>query len=389
MHRFRAWFSTGILCAIGISIYSFHIVVSEWDSSPHLSKSAPLHAYTNVIWAFAALCTVITAITYISARFVQQLEHDQCFGDKSLAYQFWLAILFARACHVWTEAISNQTIVTACKRPLTIWASDNINWTCVDSCDGVIIEQTHHLPFFTGDSLFKNASSGCAPWFEENTEALRWTMAWECAIFAGFMVHLILILATRTQSYLNVIDVCAGLGTSCIAFVPQTYYSTYNIVGIVRFAGLLHAIIPLEARARTDKMSAVLMLLKLLFITFTGAAILFVAEKPCHALYDTCDDGFRHFGDTLYFMFVTLSTVGYGDMSPKTEMGKVSVVFIILASISYLPHIISDAIERCKVNRIHHRLDAMHEDIRQVGFFMHAGTLKKTVEMTPLIEHRN
>jgi hypothetical protein len=63
-------------------------------------------------------------------------------------------------------------------------------------------------------------------------------------------------------------------------------------------------------------------------------------------------------------------------MSPKTVMGKVAIVFIIMGSISYLPNIISEILEMCRKNPIHDRLDDMHADIKQVGFHMNGGTLK-------------
>ena len=124
----------------------------------------------------------------------------------------------------------------------------------------------------------------------------------------------------------------------------------------------------------------VLIVFKLIFVTLTGAAMMFVAEKPCSVLNDTCDDGFNNFGNTVYFIFVTLSTVGYGDMSPKTTMGKSVIIFVIMAGISYLPSIISDILEMCRQNPLHGRLDEMHETIRQVGFFMHGGTEAKSVQ---------
>jgi len=179
---------------------------------------------------------------------------------------------------------------------------------------------------------------------------------------------------------LDVVDFASLLATSSIAFVPKAYYSIYNVGGVLRFLGLGHAIVSLEHRVKTKQIIALILVLKLMFVALMGAAVMFVAEKPCDALRDDCDMGFKHFGDTLYFVFVTLSTVGFGDMSPKTDMGKVSIVIIIMASISYLPNIIADVLEMCKDNPIHNRLEEIHQDIKhvkQVGFFMHGGTKKK------------
>lgn len=41
--------------------------------------------------------------------------------------------------------------------------------------------------------------------------------------------------------------------------------------------------------------------------------------------------------DSFYFTIITLSTVGYGDIVPKTWIAKLFVVVMILISITLLP----------------------------------------------------
>jgi hypothetical protein len=42
---------------------------------------------------------------------------------------------------------------------------------------------------------------------------------------------------------------------------------------------------------------------------------------------------FENIGDCIWFVWVTLSTVGYGDMSPTSITGKITVIFIVLTSL--------------------------------------------------------
>ena len=209
-------------------------------------------------------------------------------------------------------------------------------------------------------------------------------MTSQTIVFAGFATHILTVAAASLIdrkkvkcSVLLIVDIVTCLSVGCITIVPNGYYSAYNIGGTLRFLGLLHFIVPLEKNCQTKQLVGCLIVLKLMFVTLSAAALMFVAEKPCQALQDNCDQQFDNFGNTLYFIFVTLSTVGYGDMSPKTDMGKVAIVFIIMTSISYLPNIISEVLEMCRKNPIHDRLDDMHADIKQVGFHMHGGTNKK------------
>eukprot|EP00005_Dracoamoeba_jomungandri_P001345 CAMPEP_0174253074 /NCGR_PEP_ID=MMETSP0439-20130205/2464_1 /TAXON_ID=0 /ORGANISM="Stereomyxa ramosa, Strain Chinc5" /LENGTH=1132 /DNA_ID=CAMNT_0015333899 /DNA_START=23 /DNA_END=3421 /DNA_ORIENTATION=+ len=45
--------------------------------------------------------------------------------------------------------------------------------------------------------------------------------------------------------------------------------------------------------------------------------------------------------DSLYFVLVTITTVGYGDRSPKSRIGKAVIILFILAAVSFLPWIIN------------------------------------------------
>ncbi|KAI9316871.1 hypothetical protein BX666DRAFT_205904 [Dichotomocladium elegans] len=67
------------------------------------------------------------------------------------------------------------------------------------------------------------------------------------------------------------------------------------------------------------------------------------------AAFQYCEATFAHTSysilDSLYFVMVTLSTVGYGDITVQTEAGRVVVMLIILTSLAVLPSLVADVLE--------------------------------------------
>tara|TARA_B110001452_G_scaffold222889_1_gene195927 strand:- start:8292 stop:9431 length:1140 start_codon:yes stop_codon:yes gene_type:complete len=354
-----------ILFIISICLisWSFFSILIEWDQT----KLGNFYS----VWAGTSIAISIS-ITFALLVYFKKLSETL----KHWSYNCWISILYARSCHVWVESVANQHIIKKCGQILTLGAPLAGNITC--ECP--IHAKGHYaLPFITaGDSVCQ---------FTEDQELLKWVMTWETVTFAALIVHLMFtamsVIEQRKRiscSILLSIDILTCFSVALIPIIPKGHYSMYQIGGTIRFLGLMHAIIPFEHLMKRKQFVGILIVFKLIFITLTGAAMMFVAEKPCSVMYETCDDGFNNFGNTVYFIFVTLSTVGYGDMSPKTTMGKSVIIFIILAGISYLPSIISDILEMCRQNPLHGRLDEMQESIRQVGFFMHGGTESKSVQ---------
>jgi len=56
--------------------------------------------------------------------------------------------------------------------------------------------------------------------------------------------------------------------------------------------------------------------------------------------------------DAIYFCVVTLATVGYGDITPKTSAGKVFTIFYILIGIGIIAYFANTLIKRAYYRRM-------------------------------------
>ena len=74
--------------------------------------------------------------------------------------------------------------------------------------------------------------------------------------------------------------------------------------------------------------------LTILMIFFISSGLFFYVENPLNPNVQT-------FGDAFYFTVVTLTTVGFGDITPLSEAGKWITVFMILSGIILIPWQIS------------------------------------------------
>lgn len=139
-------------------------------------------------------------------------------------------------------------------------------------------------------------------------------------------------------SFFGVIDLLAILPGYLSLFVPGTHYLlTIRILRLLRIFRILKLteyitearVITSALRASRRKIS-VFMLAIVAIVTVVGS-LMYVVEGEEH--------GFNDIPTSIYWAIVTLTTVGYGDLSPKTPLGKTlaSIVMILGYAIIAVP----------------------------------------------------
>merc|ERR1711871_128757 len=75
------------------------------------------------------------------------------------------------------------------------------------------------------------------------------------------------------------------------------------------------------------------------------AGAMFEREAPGQAELDTVDQGFDSYFAFVYYVIVTLSTVGYGDWSPTLPSSRVLAMMCIGITLTYFPYQLGELVD--------------------------------------------
>lgn len=119
-----------------------------------------------------------------------------------------------------------------------------------------------------------------------------------------------------------------------------------RFVRLLRWLRILRLIRFLSDRAilgrltPADTLAVVRIIFTILAIIFIYAGIIFQVEQRYHP------ETFQTFLDAAYFAVVTMTTVGYGDITPVSDAGRVFTILMILTGIALIPTQLGDLIRR-------------------------------------------
>lgn len=83
----------------------------------------------------------------------------------------------------------------------------------------------------------------------------------------------------------------------------------------------------------------ILLILRVFLFICSAAALVLAFEFPCDSLESSsvCESALHEFHICVYFIIVTLSTVGYGDLTAKTSPGRMLMCVIIVYAVMQVP----------------------------------------------------
>ncbi|MPW24674.1 ion transporter [Alkalibaculum sp. M08DMB] len=143
---------------------------------------------------------------------------------------------------------------------------------------------------------------------------------------------------TYLFSFFGIIDLLAIIPTYLAFVLPQMRFLV-----VIRVFRLLRLFSILKMGRYIDESSQLLRALKaskakisvflftILFIVIIVGSMMYIIEGP--------ENGFDNIPESMYWAIVTISTVGYGDISPQTPLGKIlsSLLMIIAYGIIAVP----------------------------------------------------
>jgi voltage-gated potassium channel len=132
-----------------------------------------------------------------------------------------------------------------------------------------------------------------------------------------------------------------------IAILPVlTGVTDVSFIRILRWFRILRLLRFIEGKAalgnldREDSSIVIRILFTIFSIIFIYSGLIYQVEHPVNP------KEFSTFFDAVYFAVVTMTTVGFGDITPTSEAGKMMTVLMIMTGIALIPWQLGDLIKQ-------------------------------------------
>lgn len=167
------------------------------------------------------------------------------------------------------------------------------------------------------------------------------------------------------SSPMAIIDLLALL-PSFRGFRVLRIFLLFRLIKLFRYTRSINEFIKVLA---DKKFELVTLNIIVFFMIFASSTAIYVFEGNLE------NSGIGNFFDAVYWAFVTISTVGYGDISPSTHEGKIVAIILIMsgiALISFSTSIVATAfgekLSELKSNRVKNEIEKLNDFIVVCGY---------------------
>ena len=146
----------------------------------------------------------------------------------------------------------------------------------------------------------------------------------------------------------SIIDLIAILPTLALLFLPAFGITlNFSFVKLIRIFRVFRIFRFLRFTADPDFFfgSIPVQLLKVVRLVLTIFMILFISSGLFFYVEHGINTDVKNFGDAFYFTVVALTTVGFGDITPRSDAGKWVTVIMILSGIILIPWQVSRVVK--------------------------------------------
>ncbi len=217
-----------------------------------------------------------------------------------------------------------------------------------DTPPGQVINGAIVLLIFLSATIFVAKTYPISPTLNARLETLDWLIVLVFTLEYGLRLWV----AHRPWHYAlslyGIIDLIALL-PSWVGVFDIRFLRFFRSLRILRLVRIFNNRLWFGQMTSTDSLILIRILFTLMAIIFIYSGLIFQVEHPRNP------EDFGTFLDAVYFAVVTMTTVGYGDVTPLSEAGRGLTVMMILTGIALIPTQISSLIRQLvKVSQPQH-----------------------------------